>query len=97
MPSPGTYDKHLTEFGKDAKSFTIGEKYSEKYDQNLGPGTYNHEKADAIIKPKVNSFIIKEPSNSLIIRQEISPGPGNYQQNLLVFGSDSKPMTIGLK
>jgi hypothetical protein len=52
LPSPGTYDKHLTEFGKDAKSFTIGEKYSEKYDQNLGPGTYNHEKSDAIIKPK---------------------------------------------
>ena len=32
LPSPGTYDKHLIEFGKDAKSFKIGEKFSEKYD-----------------------------------------------------------------
>lgn len=60
MPSPGTYDKHLIEFGKDGKTFTIGEKYSEKYDQNLGPGTYNPEKADSLTRPKVNSFLIKE-------------------------------------
>jgi hypothetical protein len=26
-PSPGSYDKHLIPIGKDAKSFTIGEKY----------------------------------------------------------------------
>jgi hypothetical protein len=54
----------LIPFGKDAKSFTIGEKYAEKYDQNLGPGTYNHEKADVLTKPKVNSFIMKDFSNS---------------------------------
>ena len=79
MPSPGSCDKHLIEFGKDAKSFKIGEKYSEKYDQNLGPGTYNHEKADSLTKPKVNSFIIKDSSNSFINKHDSSPGPGNYQ------------------
>lgn len=39
-------------FGDDAKTFTIGEKRTEKASEGVGPGHYSPERAEVITKPK---------------------------------------------
>ena len=49
-PGPGHYGQH-SEFGSDSKAMTIGQKRDLVYDQHeLGPGEYEHERADKLTK-----------------------------------------------
>ena len=47
---PGSYESPI-KFGKDVKSFTIGEKKPERIDPDNR--NYNPERAEALTKPKV--------------------------------------------
>ena len=51
LPDPGSYDKHLTPFGSEAKSFRIGELPADKTpNQGGGPGAYDFDLADSATK-----------------------------------------------
>ena len=61
-PDPGAYDGHLTKFGSNTKSFTIGLKMPESHNNNPGVGYYNPDKAESVTKSRVRYAHIKEPS-----------------------------------
>ena len=49
--APGQYDSGK-KFGEDTKTFKIGEKRETRIEQTVGPGTYDHAKADELTKTK---------------------------------------------
>ena len=51
---PGQYDDGKS-FGKETKTFTIGEKRYERVVETMGPGQYSPERADAMTKTKVTT------------------------------------------
>jgi hypothetical protein len=58
-------------FGDDAKTFTIGEKRPEKFNDNVGPGHYNPERAESVTKPhypevKITNGSLSRPNSFAI-------------------------------
>ena len=51
---PGQYDDG-NEFGRNVKTFTIGEKRYERVVETMGPGQYSPERADALTKTKIKT------------------------------------------
>ena len=83
-PSPGQYDGHLTSFGSNAKSFTIGKKYQDKYNNNPGVGYYDPN--ESMTKSRTQAATIKEPTIAYNKAKENSPSPGQYDAHLKAFG-----------
>ena len=54
---PGQYDDRNYEFGQQTKSFTIGEKRTERVVETMGPGTYDPDRADGVTKTKTTATI----------------------------------------
>ena len=75
---------------------TIGGKYIWKPDSNPPVGAYDIVSGLEITKPTVPAAFIKEPVGKSN-KQEILPGPGQYDGHLTEFGHNSKLMTIGKK
>ena len=76
----------------------MGSKYEFKADRNPPPGLYSIEEADALTKPKTRSAIIREDFIQNKRKQEPSPDPGQYDNHLTPFASDTKPnVTMGSK
>ena len=48
---PGQYDDGK-DFGRDTKSFRIGEKRQERVVESMGPGQYSPERAEVLTKTK---------------------------------------------
>ena len=49
---PGQYDDGKS-FGKETKTWTIGEKRAERFVETMGPGAYSPERGDALTKTKM--------------------------------------------
>jgi hypothetical protein len=58
-------------------------------DNNPGPGAYNHQKADGIVKAKAPSASLNqtEMRRSKTVK-EITPAPGAYDRHIKPFASD---------
>jgi hypothetical protein len=56
-------------------------------DNNPGPGAYNHQKADTIIKAKAPSTKIPKPLSKSHTVKEITPAPGAYDKHIKPFAS----------
>ena len=54
---PGQYDDGNS-FGRNAKTFTIGEKRTEHIINTMGPGQYSPERGDSITKTRVKTVNI---------------------------------------
>ena len=96
--APGQYDDGIR-FNQNVKSFTIGEKRTEKMTESMGPGAYSPERADAITKTKmVNINMGSSPSRPASFAKggDYSVGPGQYDDGKN-FGSDTKSFRIGEK
>ena len=66
---PGQYDDRNYEFGQQTKSFTIGEKRTERVVETMGPGSYSPERAEGVTKPKVpNINMGSSPSRGSFVR-----------------------------
>ena len=74
-PSPGQYDKHLTDFGASDRNMTIGGKYKWVADSNPAPGQYDPEGAVSLTKVRSKAAIIREDSGYKVAR-ESAPSPG---------------------
>ena len=55
--APGQYDDGIR-FNSNSKSFTIGEKRTEKTVETIGPGAYSPERADMMTKTRVTQVNI---------------------------------------
>ena len=74
--APGQYDDGRM-FGHDTKSFTIGQKRSERFVETMGPGAYSPEKGDALTKTKMaNVNFGSSESRATIVRKADDIGPG---------------------
>lgn len=97
---PGTYQGNDLNFGKGAKSGVIQPvrpKYVPlKRENNPGPGAYQPDKADKIVKAKAPVYKITSTefrkSNT---EREITPAPGSYDSHLKPFGSRT-PKNVNL-
>jgi hypothetical protein len=78
------------------KSIKILPKPAEKKpNPENGPGSYNHEKAAALTKPRPKSaFIAKDKRKTDVTLKQEGADPGKYNV-AKPFGSDAKPSTIG--
>ena len=95
---PGQYDDGK-EFGKDMKTFTIGEKRYERMVETMGPGQYSPERADALTKTKITSVnITSSPARpaSFAKKGDVDVAPGQYDDGIR-FNSNTKSFTIGEK
>ena len=52
---PGQYDDRNYEIGSKTKSFTIGEKRTERVVESMGPGAYSPERGDSLTKVKTST------------------------------------------
>lgn len=95
LPDPGQYDGHIRQFGSEAKSFKMGQKYEEKYDANLGPGSYEPDRALLYTMPKTSSTTIKQPSYKVPRREEI--GPEADDKHIKPIGSGMAGIDFGSK
>ena len=77
VAGPGQYDDGIR-FNSNTKSFTIGEKRTERVVESMGPGTYNPDVADGVTKPKApNVNMGSSPSRAAFTkRDEANLGPG---------------------
>lgn len=77
MPGPGNYTSD-DRFGKDVKSFKFEGKYSEKHNNNPGPGEY--DRRDLLTKATAQSQRFGQSKRETIITKTSidMPGPGNY-------------------
>lgn len=60
---PGQYDDRNYEFGSNTKSFTIGEKRTERVVESMGPGSYDPDLADNLTKTKVTTTVRMDNSS----------------------------------
>ena len=99
--APGQYDDRKYEFGKNVKSFTIGEKRETRMSESMGPGSYNPEKAEAMTKTKTTTTINMASSpgrpSTFAKKNDYDVSPGQYDDRNYQFGSNSKGFTIGEK
>ena len=75
---PGQYDDG-NEFGRNVKTFTIGEKRYERVVETMGPGQYSPERADALTKTKIKTVnIASSPARpvSFAKQGDIDVAPG---------------------
>jgi len=96
--APGQYDDGQR-FNSNAKSFKIGEKREERITKTLGPGEYDHEKADAMTKTKlVNVNMGSSPSRPVSFARggDVNVAPGQYDDGQR-WNSNSKSFRIGEK
>ncbi len=78
--APGQYDDGQR-FNSNVKSFKIGEKRDENIPQTMGPGAYDHEKADGVTKSKMpNINMGSSPSRPVSFARggDVNVAPGQY-------------------
>ena len=93
---PGQYDDGSKEFGRETKTFTIGEKRTERMVETMGPGQYQPERADALTKSKVKTVnISSSPARpaSFAKRGDVDVAPGQYDDGIR-FNTGTKQFTI---
>ena len=95
--APGSYDDGIR-FNSNTKSFTIGEKRTERVVESMGPGTYSPERGDAVTKAKMpNINMGSSPARgSFIKKDDANVGPGQYDDGK-EFGRETKSFRIGEK
>ena len=95
---PGRYGDR-SNFGSNAKGFTIGERRETRVNETMGPGSYSPERADALTKTRtvtttVNMSSTSPGRNSFARKADIDVAPGQYDAGKS-FGSDAKGFIIG--
>ena len=79
------------------KSFRIGEKRTEILTESMGPGAYDHERADAVTKTKiVNINMGASPARPAKKSADVDVAPGQYDDGIR-FNSNVKSFKIGEK
>ncbi len=73
--APGQYDDGKR-FNSDVKSFRIGEKREEKIVKTMGPGAYDHERADSLTKSKMPNINMGGSPARPIKRTDVDVAPG---------------------
>jgi hypothetical protein len=97
VPEAGVYQTNLHDFGKEAQNVylkTTGRKELWKVNDNPGPGSFNHQRADSVTKFRLNtSAIISKPLDLYKRAREITPDAGYYQKTNESFCKDSTNIT----
>ena len=77
---PGQYDE-IEKFGKDVKSFKIGERREEKSVETPGPGAHSPDKADEITRVKTTNITMgTSPARVDLVSKTVNTvGPGEYE------------------
>ena len=93
--APGQYDDGMR-FNSNVKSFRIGEKRTEIVTETMGPGAYDHERADAVTKTKMPNINMGSSPARAIKRNDVDVAPGQYDDGIK-FNSNVKSFRIGEK
>jgi hypothetical protein len=73
----------------------IGEKRVQKMEATIGPGTYDIDQADKVVRISPNRGVSFEKKIGREIREEDPMlGPGTYKTSI-EFGKNIKPISIG--
>ena len=98
---PGAYETCHKKFGTDVKKITIQPKREKKIKKSVGPGEYDVERAEKLLRtssPIANISKTRRPSGFATKEHSYGVGPGQYDsEKHKKFGADTKPMTIGKK
>jgi len=93
--APGQYDDGMR-FNSNVKSFRIGEKRTEILTESMGPGAYDHERADAVTKTKMPNINMGSSPARATTRNDVDVAPGQYDDGIR-FNSNVKSFRIGEK
>lgn len=73
----------------------IGEKRLHKIEATMGPGTYEIEKADKVVRQSPSRGVsFDKKIGREVLEEDPMLGPGTYK-TYIEFGKDSKPISIG--
>ena len=93
--APGQYDDGI-KFNSNVKSFRIGEKRTEIVTETMGPGAYDHERADTVTKTKIANIDMGSSPARITKRNDVDVAPGQYDDGVR-WNSNVKSFRIGEK
>ena len=95
---PGMYEDSK-QFGSETKTFTIGEKRSERVVESMGPGAYSPERAETITKTRTATVNMgSSPARASIVKTTgVDLAPGQYDDRSYEMSMSKKNFTIGEK